>query len=135
MTAAVNNTSVSCNGDLGSLDLTVAGGTPPYNYAWDNGAGTSEDPTGLGANTYTVQVTDANGCIATAMATISEPTSLGATVNNINLACNGDTNGSLDLTVTGGTQPYSYNWNNGAGNAEDPTGLGANSYSLCLIHI
>ena len=46
----------------------------PYTFAWDNGAGVNEDPTGLGAGTYTVTVTDNNGCFETASASITEPT-------------------------------------------------------------
>ena len=49
-------------GNDGSIDLTVSGGTPTFTYAWDNGAGTLEDPTGLASNTYTVTVTDGAGC-------------------------------------------------------------------------
>lgn len=54
-------------GNDGSIDLTVTGGTPTYNYNWDNGAGTMEDPTGLASNTYTVIVTDSEGCMDTLM--------------------------------------------------------------------
>lgn len=54
------------NGNDGSINLTVSGGTPPYSFNWDNGAGTNEDPTGLTGNmTYTVVVSDSFGCTDT----------------------------------------------------------------------
>lgn len=57
------------NGNDGSINLTVIGGTPPFTYNWDNGS-TDEDPTGLAGGTYTVIVTDANGCSDTISVTV-----------------------------------------------------------------
>ncbi len=109
---AVSTTNVSCNGGTdGSVDLTVTGGTAPYTYVWNNSA-TTEDMTGLMAGTYEVTVTDANGCTATGSATVTEPTMLMTAVSTTNVSCNNGTDGSVDLTVTGGTAPYTYVWNN-----------------------
>ena len=124
-------TDVSCNsGNNGTVDLTVTGGTAPYTYAWNNTA-TTEDMTGLTAGTYDVTVTDANGCTATASVTVNEPALLSASGVATNVSCNGGNNGTVDLTVTGGTAPYTYAWNNTAV-TEDMTGLSAGTYEVTV---
>jgi hypothetical protein len=75
---ALNGTQINptCNGDAnGSIDITVTGGTEPYSYSWSNGYN-GEDPTGLTAGTYTIIVTDANGCTVTDIFTLTEPDAL-----------------------------------------------------------
>ncbi|MEO1434344.1 MAG: hypothetical protein AAFV80_02325, partial [Bacteroidota bacterium] len=122
-----------CNGDLdGDIDLIVNGGTAPYTFQWDNGAGTAEDPSGLGAGTYMVTVTDNNACETTASAIIDEPTLLTANGTGETLLCAGDLDGDIDLTVSGGTAPYTFQWDNGAGTDEDPSGLGAGTYMVTI---
>ncbi|QTN39563.1 hypothetical protein HZ996_10585 [Cryomorphaceae bacterium] len=123
-----------CVGDSqGSIDLDVNGGTPPYAYAWTNGAGSAQDPTGLSAGSYTVDVTDDNGCNAQISFTINEPSNaLSASASPTDVSCNGDSDGSIDLTVTFGTPPYSYVWDNGAGSSQDPSGLSAGTYNVTV---
>ncbi len=125
------HTDVKCNGgNTGSIDLTVTGGTPAYTYNWDK-APDIEDPTGLTAGTYNVTVTDANGCTGTYSVIINEATSLNLSVTVDNAKCNGSKDGSINLTVTGGTAPYIYNWDN-APDVEDPSGLGAGTYTVTV---
>jgi gliding motility-associated-like protein len=105
---------VLCSGNnTGSINLTVTGGTAPYTYAWSNNT-TLEDPTGLAAGTYTVTVTDANGCTATATVTITQPSTLTSSYTQVNVGCFGNNTGSIDLTVSGGVAPYVYAWSNQA---------------------
>ncbi|MEO1438743.1 MAG: SprB repeat-containing protein, partial [Bacteroidota bacterium] len=122
-----------CFGDSdGDIDLTVSGGTLPYTYTWDNGAGTDEDPVGLTAGDYAVTVTDNNGCTIERSASITEPTELIAAATGEILLCFGDSDGNIDLTVSGGSQPYTYIWDNGAGTDEDPVGLTAGDYAVTV---
>ena len=124
---------VSCySGANGSIDLTATDGTAPYSYTWSNGA-TSEDISNLSAGTYTVTVTDANGCVTTATAIISQPNAAlnaAASVSQ-NVSCYSGANGSADLTVTDGTAPYSYNWSNGS-TTEDINNLSAGTYTVTV---
>ena len=102
---------VRCNGaSNGAINLTVSG-NPAFTYAWNNGA-TTEDLSGLAPGSYNVTVTDANGCQATASATITEPSNLtigGTTTPVASCVCNG----TATATVSGGTEPYSYVWSTG----------------------
>ncbi|MBC9814011.1 SprB repeat-containing protein, partial [Crocinitomicaceae bacterium CZZ-1] len=128
---------VSCNGaNDGAIDLTVGGGTPGYSYAWNNGA-TTEDITSLPAGTYSVNITDANGCTNTQTITLTEPPVLTASTTAVtyaggwNVSCNGASDGAIDLTVSGGTTGYNYTWSNGA-TTEDLSGLTAGTYSVTI---
>ncbi|MFN5441938.1 MAG: beta strand repeat-containing protein, partial [Flavobacteriia bacterium] len=73
LTLSTTQVNVNCNGNsTGSIDLTPAGGTSPYTYAW-TGSVTTQDLSNLAAGTYNVTVTDNNGCTATTSATITQP--------------------------------------------------------------
>ncbi len=126
---------ITCfNAADGSIDLAVNGGTPPYLYAW-SGPGafssTAEDPSGLGAGTYTVQVTDANGCVGSSAITLSEPPPLSAQVEANSYACGFTVScfGAADgvayvVGESGGCPPYTYSWSSGA-TSDTATGLSA----------
>lgn len=88
-------------------------GNGSVTYLWNNGD-TTQDISNLPAGTYTVTATNTYGCTATTSYTVTEPAVLSATMQTTNVACAGDTTGAIDLTVTGGTMPYSFNWSNGA---------------------
>ena len=127
---------VSCNGASdGEIDTTVTGGTigSGYTYAWsvtgggtDISASTSADQLDLKAGTYTVVVTDANGCDQTDSYTLTQPDALSldssqVDFNGFNVSCFGALNGEIDLTVTGGTPVYTYEWSSSDGTGYDPT--------------
>ncbi|MEI8194174.1 MAG: SprB repeat-containing protein, partial [Flavobacteriia bacterium] len=105
---------VLCNGfATGTVNLTVAGGTPNYSYSWSNGS-ISQDISNLLAGSYTVVVTDANFCTDSLTAVISQPlNALIITETHVNPSCIGGTSGNINLSVSGGVPSYTYLWNNG----------------------
>jgi gliding motility-associated-like protein len=130
---AITAQDVLCtNGNTGSVDLTVTGGTPPYTYVWNNGF-VSEDLSNMQAGTYNVTITDVNGCVTNASATINEPAAslFSAAILNQAVSCNGGGDGSINLIVSGGTVPYSYSWSNGI-TTQNISGLAANLYTVTV---
>lgn len=126
-----NVTAILCNGaSTGAIDITVNGGAPTYNFTWSNGA-TTEDISGLAAGTYTVNMTDANGCTASATFTLTQPSALALNATPQNVSCAGGANGGVDITVNGAVFPYSFIWSNGA-STEDINGLSGGTYSVTV---
>jgi uncharacterized repeat protein (TIGR01451 family) len=110
----INAVGATCGASNGTLTATASGGTPPYTYMWAPAGITSPTASGLAAGTYSITVTDANGCSITASGTVVNipgPTALGATI--VNAGC-GTANGSVTIgAATGGTAPYTYSFNGG----------------------
>ena len=137
LTTSLTFVDVLCNGDAtGSIDLSVAGGTGPYSYAWDNTA-TTQDIVTLTAGNYNVTVTDAKGCITNDGTPISEPTALGLTQAAVDVLCYGGNNGSVSVNITGGVTPYDYSWSDGMNNqlsnsTNSMSNLYADTYHLLL---
>lgn len=131
VTAATYNggANVSCNGASdGSIDLTVTNASGAVTYLWNNGP-TTEDINNLPAGNYSVVVTDVNGCTSTSSATLTEPAVLSGTLNATNISCYGLTDGSITANITGGTQPYNYNWTSGQA-TQTINNLSSGNYSL-----
>jgi len=130
------NSNVPCFGGEGSATAaTPTGGTAPYTYAWNGGAtSTNVTNTSLSAGTYTVNVTDANGCMvnSSGTVTITQPAAVTALsfVNNDASAC--ANSGSATVTPGGGNTPYTYSWTGGNTNAT-ATGLSIGSYTVTVI--
>ena len=126
-------TNVLCYGNTtGAISLEVSGGSGLLSYLWNDGA-TSKDRTGLPGGTYSVTVTDAANCTKTqtGMVVTQPSASLNLSATSVNVACYGNSTGSIDLTATGGTLPYSFNW--GAGiTSEDRSSLPAGNYSVTV---
>jgi hypothetical protein len=123
------NTNIDCFGQAsGSVSVNVVGGTAPLTYAWSNGA-TSQTVNNLPSGSYTVTVTDANGCTEQMSVTITQPqSSLSTTATQVNVLCFGNPSGSIDLSVSGGTGPYVYSWSNGS-TTQDISNLAGGSYT------
>jgi gliding motility-associated-like protein len=107
-------TPVSClGGATGAISSSISGGTAPYTYLWNNNA-TSSGLTNIAAGTYTLTVTDATGCTASAQASISSNSGLTVTTTATNASCASNCNGAVSTIVTGGTAPYTYLWSTSA---------------------
>jgi hypothetical protein len=119
----------------GAADLTVTGVTSTLSYSWTGPNGftaTTEDLSGLAAGTYNVTITDANGCSTTASVTITQPAAgLTASIAGTDVLCFGDATGAANLTVSGGTAPYTYSWSNNA-TTEDLSNLAAGTYNVTI---
>ncbi|MFH1319858.1 MAG: SprB repeat-containing protein, partial [Bacteroidota bacterium] len=134
LTTTMVKTDVSCNGfGNGTATAIPSGGTPPYNYSWNNGQTTSTT-IGLFPGNYTVNVTDANGCLATDIITIIQPVALTASITGTtDVSCNGDSTGSATVTPSGGTLPYTYLWDDpGSQTGTTATGLPAGIYTVII---
>jgi len=107
----INKTDITCNGrNEGTATAVAVGGTGTYTYNWDAGLAPIAIQTGLVAGTYSVTATDSNGCQSTTSTTITQPALLTVTASPTATNCT-DPNGSAIATVTGGTGPYTYQWN------------------------
>ncbi|WP_276134907.1 LamG-like jellyroll fold domain-containing protein [Polluticoccus soli] len=127
--ASVSN-AIIYNTNTGGINLTVTGGVGPYTYSWSNNA-TSEDLSAIGAGTYTVTVTDANGATFTATYTITQPAQLTVAGVVANATIYNVANGTVNITVTGGVGPYTFSWSNSA-TSEDISGVSAGTYAVTV---
>jgi gliding motility-associated-like protein len=112
-TTTIND--ISCFGDAnGELNTNTTGGTSPYSYSWVGPAtytALSASISNLGPGNYNLNVTDVNGCLTATSHTVVEPAILDAVTLVSNVSCNGGTDGSLEITVTGGVLPYDVSYN------------------------
>jgi len=124
----ITTTHVTCfGGNDGSAASVVTTGVAPYSYAWSNG-GNTPTISNLTAGTYTVTVTDVNGCEGIFTTEVTQPTQLTATISSTSIDC-GQNNGSASVMVNGGTPGYTYMWNNGA-TTQDISGVSAGTYTV-----
>ena len=136
MTAPATATNVTCNGaSTGALDITPSGKTP-LTYLWNTG-NTTQDLLNVKAGSYSVRITDADGCSNTYPFSVSQPAVLSASATktddtDVNVSVG---NGSINLTVSGGTTPYTYAWTGPlsyTSTTEDPSALKYGSYSVTV---
>lgn len=114
LSANITNALNCSNANSGAINLLVSGGTPPFNYLWNNGT-TTEDLLNISSGNYSVTVTDSRGCTKTAQYSITRPNPIIVTVNtNTTADCDTYTvTQNFAAQVTGGIPPYQLNWSSG----------------------
>lgn len=134
LTATATATNETCDYlNNGTASVSVSGGTTAYTYSWQPGGQTTTGITGQQAGTYTVLVTDAQGCQVTTFATITEPPTLSVSfLNQTNVSCFGGSNGSVTANPAGGTAGYTYSWMPGGQSGSTATNLQAGTYTLTV---
>jgi len=142
-TSNFNGYGVSCfGGNNGTGSVTVIGGTSPFSYAWSGGTVSGNTVTGLASGTFTVTITDANGCSAVDSITVTQPSRITATAtvtsnfNGAQISCNGATDGQLTANGNGGVTPYFYEWNTTpVQTSKVATGVGAGTYIVTITDL
>lgn len=126
-------TPVACfGGSTGAVTVNVAGGTTPYSFLWSNGA-TTQNLNGVVAGSYTLTVTDGNGCTSTSPTFVVAQPAAALNVSSVvvtNAGCFGSV-GNVTITVTGGTAPYTFLWSNGA-TTQNLIGVAPGTYSVTV---
>jgi len=108
ITASITPTPATCMATDGAVIAFGAGGMPPYSYLWSNGA-TTQSQTGLASGSYSVHVTDANGCVGDGYTYVSASTPITVTYTSTPSSCTSAT-GTATVAISGGTTPYTTNW-------------------------
>jgi len=126
LTLTSSSTPALCGQANGSATVVATGGTPGYTYAWAPIGGTSATATGLNGGPYTVIVTDANGCSATATVVVANPAPVTAGIpTQTDVSCFGLCDGTANCVAVSGTTPYVYSW------TTVPSQNTANANNLC----
>jgi len=122
----------ACGNPTGSMGASVTGGTGAYNYVWSPGGNTNTSATNIPAGTYSVNITDGNGCKDSATVTVTNSPSVAANINPVmNVLCYGSNTGSAIVNVSTGTVPYTYLWSNGQ-TSSGAHNLGAGTYTVTV---
>ncbi len=127
-------TNVSCNGENdGEISISILGGTGPYTILWTDSGNDTDQRSNLTPGDYTVVLTDANDCTATETYTISEDTILDLQVAYDDLLCPGALGTDVDVTISGGVEPYTFAWTGDINSAnEDLVSVGVGSYTITV---
>ncbi len=128
-TVNVTSTATTCGLANGSATANVTGGTAPFTYAWSPGTGSTQTISNLASGTYTVIVTGAGGCTATASGTVAASTGFTTAVTTTPATCTAN-NGTATATNTGGTGPFTYSWSPSGGIGATASNLAPGTYTV-----
>ncbi|MFH2143142.1 MAG: T9SS type A sorting domain-containing protein [Bacteroidota bacterium] len=129
-TLGITSNESFCGFSDGSIDITIYNGSSPYTINWSNGS-TDEDLINIGGGSYSVSITDNNGCSSFNNFSIIYLDSLSITGTTTDESFCGFSDGSVDITINNGSSPYTFNWSNGSTN-EDLINVGEGSYSISV---
>jgi len=125
---SATSVSSTCSNNNGSATASGSGGTPPYSYSWSNGQ-SGATANNLVASDYTVTITDAENCTYDVLVSVEDVGSPSLSTSTVNASCNGLTNGTATVTISGGTPPFNTLWSNGQTSAM-ATGLAAGTHTV-----
>jgi gliding motility-associated-like protein len=133
LTVSASATSTNCGQSTGSATSTPSGGTGTYSYVWSPSGGTGASASNLVAGTYTVTVTDQNGCQSSTNATVSSIGGPTVTlVSSAPVTCFGDNDGTATVSASGGSGALTYTWSPSGGNSATANGLSAGTYTVTV---
>lgn len=118
----------SINGSDGSITLSVSGGTEPYIFEWSNSE-TTDNLQNLEKGFYSVTIQDSNSCSTQLEIAVQEPVEL--LIEKTDVDCFGEDQGTINLSIDGGLEPYSIQWSNGSQSVELAS-LTASTYSVIV---
>lgn len=131
MVFSAGSTNISCNGNTdGTISLNViSGGKSPFQYSIDNGVSfqNSNQFFNLTAGNYNLVIMDINTCLTTTILNLTAPQALSAVSSITDVSCFDDCNGSISLSISGGTPNYMQNWN-----GVNPNALCAGTYNYSI---
>lgn len=129
LTGTVTATNSSCFGSNdGTVTAAASGGTMPYLYHW-NGIGNGSTKSNLSPGKYYLTITDGGSCTYLDSIIVTQPQALAITQTQTNVVCYGNATGNINITVTGGTTPYSYDWGNNI-TTRNRTNIAAGTYTV-----
>jgi len=130
LTATTTSTPSICTSNNGTATVTASGGTPNYTYSWAPSGGSAATANNLAPGTYTVQVSDVNGCTYTVTSIVAQSSgTLTATVTGTPSVCTSN-NGTATVAASGGTPNYTYSWAPSGGSAATANNLAPGTYTV-----
>ena len=112
------------NGSTGSIVLSIQSGIAPFSYAWNGNLPPQPQQTNLSPGSYSVLVTDSNGCTATYAVTLANPTAISVSLNATPATCPTSIDGVLQAQAGGGTGPLTFQWSHGPTSLNPPSVAG-----------
>ena len=129
ITLSASSSPACSGGSNGAAFATGSGGTGSLSYLWSNGVA-GQSNSNLSAGTYTVTVTDANGCTKATSTTVNSVANPTVTTTAVGTTC-GQNNGSISTTVTGSSGPYTFNWTGGL-TGQNPVNVPPGTYTVTV---